>query len=74
MAIKDKSKVKHREELIGQIKMLGQEVIDRAEDFVCDAELRTSFEIRLIFSHDVPPEIEYTSTHVSKIFLDSNLI
>ena len=61
----------HKEKLIEQVKMLGQEVIDRAEDIVGDNDFRYSLEIRLIFSHEEPPEIECTSTYMSKKYIES---
>lgn len=54
--------------------MLGQEVIDRAEDIVGENDFRYSLEVRLIFSHEEPPEIECTSTYVSKKYIESLMI
>ena len=62
--------IKHKEELIKQVRLLGQEVIDRAEDIVGDDIIRTSLDIILSFTHDGPPELEYRSTHLSKRFID----
>lgn len=61
---------KHKEELIKQVKLLGQEVIDRAEDIVGSNDLRASLEIILTFEHDEPPEFECRSTYLSKRFID----
>lgn len=51
-----------RKKLVSLVKAAGQEVINRAEDLVGDAELMTDFEINLSFPqpltpHD-PPVIE----------------
>jgi hypothetical protein len=40
-----------KEKLIEQVKMLGQEVIDRAEDIVGENDFRYSLDVRLIFSY-----------------------
>lgn len=62
-----------KEKLIEQVKMLGQEVIDRAEDIVGDNDndFRYSLEIRLIFTHEGSPEIECTNNYMSKRYIDS---
>ena len=61
---------KQKEEIIKQVKLLGQELIDRAEDIVGDNNIRTSLDIILTFTHDSPPELEYRSTHLSRRFID----
>lgn len=71
MGIKRDSALVRKEKLIEQVKMLGQEVIDRAEDIVGDNDFRCSLDVRLIFSHEGPPEIECTSTYMSKRYIDS---
>lgn len=60
-----------KEKLIELVKMLGQEVIDRAEDIVGDNDFRYSLEVRLIFSNKEPPEIECISNYMSKRYVDS---
>lgn len=60
-----------KEKLIEQVKMLGQEIIDRAEAIVGEDDFRRSLDVRLIFSHEGPPEIECTSTYMSKKYIES---
>lgn len=66
----DTAAVKHKEELIEQVKLLGQEVIDRAEDIVGDNDARTSLEIKLSFSQECVPELECNSKYLSKRYFD----
>lgn len=65
------SALRYKEVLINQVKLLGQEVIDRAENIVGDNDLRTGFEIRLIFDQESIPVVECTTTHLSKRLIDS---
>lgn len=62
--------IKYKKELISQVKILGQEIIDRAEEFVGNNDVRTSFEIKLKFEQQCVPEIEYKSTHMSRKIMD----
>lgn len=71
MSIGRDSALVRKEKLIEQVKMLGQEVIDRAEDIVGENDFRYSLDVRLIFSHEEPPEIECTSTYMSKKYIES---
>ena len=60
-----------KERLIEQVKALGQEVIDRAEDLVGDGDLIADFDIWLRFSQDrLFPTIEVKRSHVSRRHLD----
>lgn len=70
MVEKIDSALVRKEKLIEQVKMLGQEVIDRAEDIVGDNDFRYSLEVRLIFTHEEPPEIECTTTYLSRRFIE----
>jgi hypothetical protein len=74
MSIGRDSALVRKEKLIEQVKMLGQEVIDRAEDIVGENDFRYSLDVRLIFSHKEPPEIECTSTYMSKKYIESLMI
>jgi hypothetical protein len=74
MGIKRDSALVRKEKLIEQVKLLGQEVIDRAEDIVGDNDFRYSLEVRLIFTHEGSPEIECTSNYMSKRYIDSLMI
>ena len=56
----------YNERLIEQVKALGQDVIDRAEDLVGSEDLITGFDIRLRFPQDGFPTIEVTRSHVSR--------
>ena len=71
MSIERDSALVRKEKLIEQVKMLGQEVIDRAEDIVGEGDFRYSLDVRLIFSHEGPPEIECTSMYMSKKYIES---
>ena len=71
MSIGRDSALVRKEKLIEQVKLLGQEVIDRVEDIVGDNDFRYSLEVRLIFSHEEPPVIECTSNYMSKRYIDS---
>lgn len=52
--------------LIEQVKVAGQEIIDRAEDLVGTGELMTSFDIWLRFPQDAAPTIEVSREYLSK--------
>lgn len=56
--------------LIKQVKAAGQEIIDRAEDFVGNAKLLTDFNIWISFSTDSVPSIEITREYISKNCID----
>ena len=62
----------YKERLIEQVKALGQEVIDRAEDLVGDGDLIADFDIWLRFPHPDSsfPTIEVNRSHVSRRYLD----
>jgi hypothetical protein len=60
----------YNERLIEQVKALGQDVIDRAEDLVGSGDLITDFDIWLRFSKDDFPAIEVTRSHASRRYLD----
>lgn len=61
----------YNERLIEQVKALGQEVIDRAEDLVGEGDLITDFDIWLQFPQDRSfPTIEVTRSHASRRYLD----
>ena len=61
----------YNERLIEQVKALGQEVIDRAEDLVGEGDLITDFDIWLRFPQDSSfPTIEVTRSHASRRYLD----
>ena len=61
----------YNERLIKQVKALGQEVIDRAEDLVGDGDLITDFDIWLRIPKDISfPTIEVTRSHASRRCLD----
>lgn len=60
----------YNERLIEQVKALGQDVIDRAEDLVGSGDLITDFDIWLRFPLDSFPTIEVTRSHVSRRYLD----
>lgn len=56
----------HNEQLVKMVKLLGQEVIDRAEDLVGNGDMIYDFDIWLRFSVDENPEIEVTRRHASR--------
>lgn len=60
----------YNERLIEQVKALGQDVIDRAEDLVGNADLITDFDIWLRFPIDDFPTIEVTRSHASRRYFD----
>lgn len=60
----------YNERLVEQVKALGQDVIDRAEDLVGSGDLITDFDIRLRFPADMFPTIEVTRSHLSKNYID----
>lgn len=60
----------HNERLVEQVKALGQDIIDRAEDLVGSGNLITAIDIRLQFAHDDLPTIEVTRSHASQRYLD----
>lgn len=60
----------YNERLIEQVKAIGQDVIDRAEDLVGSADLITDFDIWLRFSRDDIPTIEVTRSHASRRYLE----
>lgn len=60
----------YNERLIEQVKALGQDVIDRAEDLVGSEGLITDFDIRLRFPIDDFPTIEVTRSHASRRYFD----
>ena len=60
----------YNERLIEQVKALGQEVIDRAEDLVGSEGLITDFDIWLRFPKDGFPTIEVTRAHMSRRYFD----
>ena len=61
----------YNERLVEQIKALGQEVIDRAEDLVGEGDLITDFDIWLRFPQDMSfPTIEVTRSHASRRYRD----
>ena len=60
----------YNERLIEQVKALGQDVIDRAEDLVGSSDLITDFDIWLRFSRDDFPTIEVTRSHASRRYLE----
>ena len=61
----------YKERLIEQVKALGQEVIDRAEDLVGDGDLIADFDIWLRFPQDMSfPTIEVNRSHASRRYLD----
>jgi hypothetical protein len=61
----------YKEILIEQVKALGQEVIDRAEDLVGDGDLIADFDIWLRFPQDLSfPTIEVKRSHASRRYLD----
>lgn len=61
----------YNERLVEQIKALGQEVIDRAEDLVGDGDLISDFDIWLRIQQDISaPTIEVTRSYVSSRCVD----
>ena len=60
----------YNERLIEQVKVLGQEVLDRAEDLVGSGDLITDFDIWLRFPQDGFPTIEVTRSHASRRYFD----
>ncbi len=61
----------YNERLVEQVKALGQDVIDRAEDLVGSGDLITDFDIWLRFPQDGGfPTIEVTRSHASCRYLD----
>ena len=61
----------YKERLIEQVKALGQEVIDRAEDLVGDGDLIADFDIWLRFPQNASyPTIEVKRSHASRRYLD----
>lgn len=60
----------YNEVLVEQVKALGQEVIDRAEELVSNGDLISEFDIWLRFPHDMLPTIEVTRSHLSRRYLD----
>ena len=60
----------YNEILIEQVKALGQDIIDRAEDLVGSGDLITDFDIWLRFPKDGFPTIEITRSHASRRYLD----
>ena len=60
----------YNERLVEQVKALGQDVIDRAEDLVGSGDLITDFDIWLRFPQDGFPTIETTRSHASRRYLD----
>ena len=60
----------YKERLIEQVKALGQEVIDRAEDLIGDGDLIADFDIWLRFPQDAYPTIEVNRSHASRRYLD----
>lgn len=59
----------YNERLIEQVKALGQELIDRAEDLVGTGDLMSGFDIWLRFPADMFPTIEVTRSHLSKNYI-----
>lgn len=57
-----------REKLVELIKASGQEIIDRAEDFVGDGDMISDFDIHIYFDNRVP-EIEINRSHISRTTL-----
>lgn len=51
--------------LVGLVKAMGQEVIDRAEDLVGNGNLISDFNIWLRFPQDNFPSLEVSRTHLS---------
>lgn len=64
------------EKLVKEVKALGQEVIDRAEDLVGNGDLITDFNIWLCFyaNGGAPPRIEVTRSHYSHHYLDDVIL
>ena len=60
----------YNERLIEQVKALGQDVIDQAEDLVGSGGLITDFDIRLRFPIGDFPTIEVTRSHASRRYFD----
>ena len=60
----------YNEILIEQVKALGQDVIDRAEDLVGSEDLIAGFDIWLRFPQDGFPTIEVTRSHASRRCFD----
>ena len=61
----------YNERLVEQVKALGQEVIDRAEDIVGDGDLISDFDIWLRIQQDISaPTIEVTRSYVSSRCVD----
>lgn len=60
----------YNEVLVEQVKALGQEVIDRAEELVSNGDLISEFVIWLRFPQDMLPTIEVTRSHLSRRYLD----
>lgn len=60
----------YNERLIEQVKALGQEVIDRAEDLVGEGDLIIDFDIWLRFPQGDFPTIETTRSYASRRYLD----
>ncbi len=55
-----------KETLVELVKATGQEVIDRAEDFVGNGDMIADFDIWIRFSENYAPTIEITRRHTSK--------
>lgn len=74
MAVEIKNDKKYRDELVQQIKDVGQELIDRAESMVSkDTELISDFSINIYFPQGDAgsvPTINYTTEVVTKSTLD----
>lgn len=67
---------KYRDELIQTIKLMGQELIDRAESMVHDdCEMITNFNINIDIPQpmDGPPELTWSTSVVSKNFWEKQI-
>lgn len=67
--VKDYQGKSYRESLVRDVKLLGQEIIDRAEDLVGTGDLISDFEIKLLISGDSLPSIERTTTYLCKRYV-----
>ena len=62
-----------RESQIANVKALGQEVIDRAEDIVGEGSQITDLDVWLHFPQGDMPSLEITRSHLSRRYIDDLL-
>ena len=62
--------MKNKDELVAQVKALGQDLIDRAEELVGDTYLLSEFDIWLKFDHSSLPYIDVSKSYLSGRYID----